>query len=50
MSVPPSDERPRGELDDTARGAGIDTDDAAATATGLRRGTIAIAARDEKYV
>ena len=33
MSVPPSDERPRGELDDTARWDGIDTDDAAATAT-----------------
>jgi len=32
MSVPPSDERPQGELDDTARGGGIDTDNAAATA------------------
>jgi molecular chaperone GrpE len=30
MSVPPSDERPQSELDDTARGAGIDTDNAAA--------------------
>lgn len=32
MSVPPSDERPQGELGDTARGGGIDTDNAAATA------------------
>ena len=32
MSVPPSDERPQGELDDTARGGGIDTENTAATA------------------
>ena len=32
MSVPPSDERPQGKLDDPARGGGIDTDNAAATA------------------
>jgi molecular chaperone GrpE len=32
MSVPPSEERPQGELGDTARGGGIDTENAAATA------------------
>ena len=32
MSVPPSDERQQGKLDDPARGAEIDTDNAAATA------------------
>jgi len=32
MSVPPSDERSQGELDDTVRGGGIDTDKAAEAA------------------
>ena len=32
MSVPPSDERSQGKLDDPARGASIDTDNAVATA------------------
>src|SRR6476661_8041759 len=36
MSVPPSDERPQGKLDDPARGGGIDTDNAAATAAAER--------------